>query len=253
MMPWAAVIWRQHLECAGSVNEVEGGGGTARFYRCMAATCGLRFPVMPADLFHGVCPRCKSAVKLVAERLEPGAMPAQPPVLLDPPLHLLLDNWRSSFNVGSALRTADGVGASLVHLCGITPTPDAQRKVAKTALGAETAVPWRYHPDAVAAVQAMQAAGAKVWCLEATAAAVELTAVLPPQGCTLVLVGGNEVAGVDPGLLAVCDQVVALPMRGVKRSLNVAIALSLAAYWLASARDGLHRGTIESEVTFSAP
>lgn len=239
------------------MSDMERGGGLARFYGCNTVSCGLRFPVMPADAFRGVCPRCGGGVTLLAERVEAISTPDYLSRYHSPPLHLLLDNWRSSFNVGSALRTADGVGASLVHLCGITPTPDGQRKVAKTALGAEESVPWRYHADGVAAVLGLQAGGAQVWCLEATAAAEELTAVLPPDDRVLVLVGGNEVAGVDPGILAVCDRVVALPMRGVKRSLNVAIALSVAAYWLAYAgatAPRMRTGQVEiGSVTMSKP
>jgi tRNA G18 (ribose-2'-O)-methylase SpoU len=43
---------------------------------------------------------------------------------------------------------------------------------------------------------------------------------------------GNEQAGVDPGLLELCETVLALPMAGHKASLNVAVAFGIAAYWL---------------------
>jgi tRNA G18 (ribose-2'-O)-methylase SpoU len=43
---------------------------------------------------------------------------------------------------------------------------------------------------------------------------------------------GNEVAGIDPALLASCDRVLSIPMWGAKRSLNVAIAFGIAAYGL---------------------
>jgi tRNA G18 (ribose-2'-O)-methylase SpoU len=36
------------------------------------------------------------------------------------------------------------------------------------------------------------------------------------------------VAGVDPALLDLCERVVCLPMRGRKRSLNVAVAAGIA-------------------------
>jgi tRNA G18 (ribose-2'-O)-methylase SpoU len=147
-------------------------------------------------------------------------------------LELLLDNWRSLFNVGAAFRTADGVGVSMIHLCGITPTP-AQPKLAKTALGAEQLMAWRYAPDAVVHAAALQAAGAYVWVLEGAAAAESLfESTLAPDANVIVLAAGNEVSGVDPGLLALADRVVRLPMLGQKRSLNVAVALSVAAYWL---------------------
>ncbi len=47
-----------------------------------------------------------------------------------------------------------------------------------------------------------------------------------------MLVVGNEVTGVDPGLLDLCDRIVHIPMRGRKRSLNVEVAFGIAAWQL---------------------
>ena len=47
-----------------------------------------------------------------------------------------------------------------------------------------------------------------------------------------VLVIGNEVTGVDPGLLKLCDEILYIPMHGQKRSFNVAVAFGVAAYGL---------------------
>jgi tRNA G18 (ribose-2'-O)-methylase SpoU len=47
-----------------------------------------------------------------------------------------------------------------------------------------------------------------------------------------VLIVGNEVTGVDPELLDLCDEIYCIPMRGQKKSFNVAIAFSIAAYTL---------------------
>jgi tRNA G18 (ribose-2'-O)-methylase SpoU len=147
-------------------------------------------------------------------------------------LALLLDNWRSLFNVGAAFRTADAASARPLYLCGITPTP-AHRKLAKTALGAEQAVPWRYCADGAACAAALKAEGSRLWVLEGGTGAVSLFDCFPPaDGRPLVLAAGNERTGVDPGIVALADAVVYLPMAGVKESLNVAVALSIAVYWL---------------------
>jgi len=45
-----------------------------------------------------------------------------------------------------------------------------------------------------------------------------------------VLIVGNEVTGVDPELLDLCDKIFYIPMRGEKKSFNVAIAFGIAAY-----------------------
>ena len=52
------------------------------------------------------------------------------------------------------------------------------------------------------------------------------------ERCPMALILGNELAGVDPGLLSLCDAALSLPMTGQKASLNVAVAFGVAAYWL---------------------
>jgi len=157
------------------------------------------------------------------------------------PLVVLVDNVRSTFNVGSIFRSADGAGVSHLYLCGITPTP-AHPKLAKTALGAEQTVPWTHYKNSLECVQLLAAAGYQLWALEAMATAVSIfTAPLPAAPLALVI--GNEVAGVDPGLLAHCTQIVALPMYGAKRSLNVATAFGAAAVLLTHRRASLRHVT----------
>jgi len=49
------------------------------------------------------------------------------------------------------------------------------------------------------------------------------------------LVVGNEVEGVEKEVLALCDDIVEIPMLGKKESLNVAVAAGIALYALVSA------------------
>jgi 23S rRNA (guanosine2251-2'-O)-methyltransferase len=144
----------------------------------------------------------------------------------------LLDNIRSVYNVGAMLRTADGAGIRHLHLCGITATPDHPR-VAKTALGAEDAVPWSAHPNSLDVADELKGRGYALWALESGERAEPLFGAGPaPQGTPLALVVGNELAGIDPALLARCDRVLYIPMAGVKGSLNAAVAFGIAAYYL---------------------
>ncbi len=147
-------------------------------------------------------------------------------------LEAFLDNIRSAWNVGSIFRSADGAGFSRVHLCGISPTPQYPG-VAKTALGAEQCLPWEYASDGVALARRLLEEGCHLWALEQDERAEPLEAVRDqiPVG-RLALVVGNEVCGVDPGIIERCQRVVYLPMRGGKRSLNVAVAFGIAAFIL---------------------
>ncbi|MCP4021997.1 MAG: RNA methyltransferase, partial [Desulfobacteraceae bacterium] len=53
----------------------------------------------------------------------------------------------------------------------------------------------------------------------------------PPKG---VVVFGNEEYGISSHVLSVCDDAVRIPMRGKKNSINVASAVSVIAFHIAS-------------------
>jgi 23S rRNA (guanosine2251-2'-O)-methyltransferase len=155
-------------------------------------------------------------------------------------LEALLDNIRSAWNVGSIFRTADGLGVSKLYLCGITPTPDNEA-VRKTSLGAEETVAWEYSRNALETAKKLKGEGYRVIALEQDKRAIPITAILPERSKAQskgmltkdVLILGNEVTGVDPGLLDLCDLILHIPMRGHKRSFNVEVAFAIAAYTLA--------------------
>jgi tRNA G18 (ribose-2'-O)-methylase SpoU len=153
----------------------------------------------------------------------------RPPAAL--PLRALLDNLRSVHNVGSIFRSADGAGFAELYLCGVTPTP-ANPKLAKTALGADTALAWRWSPNAVELAQELRAGGHHLWALEEGVRAESLY-MAPSPPLDTVLVVGSEVIGIDPDLLVLCERTLAIPMRGTKRSLNAATAFGVAALILA--------------------
>lgn len=198
--------------------------------QCAAAECQFRFPVAVGDPAGARCPHCGEPTALVTTP-QAGATPQ----LTAPPrytrLALLLDNIRSLYNVGAIMRTADGAGVKHLHLGGIT-APPTHPKLAKTALGAESALPWTQHRNSVHAVQQLKSKGYKVWVLEEGETAVNLfTAPLPqPANQPVLLVIGNEKVGVDPEIVALADQIFALPMSGIKNSLNVAVAFGIAIY-----------------------
>ncbi len=144
----------------------------------------------------------------------------------------LLDNIRSARNVGAMLRTSDAMGIGHLHLAGFT-SPGDHPGVAKTALGAQDTVAWSSHPDGAAHARRLQVDGWEVWALEEGAGGQSLTAAcasLAGRSARIVVVVGHEVAGIDPAILAMADRRVAIPMRGTKRSLNVATAFGIAAY-----------------------
>jgi len=209
-------------------------------------SCGLRYPLMEGHPFGTRCPVCmgETRVALSGQLIDepgPARLSALNPTgrekLRDlrgsQNLAVLLDNIRSAWNVGSILRSADGFGFIHAYLCGITPTADNEA-VTKTSLGAEDSVAWSYHKDAVRLVKGLKAEGWKVYALEEDARAGEISHVssVTYQSQHEVLIVGNEVTGVDLELLDLCDAIFYIPMRGEKKSFNVAVTFSIAAYAL---------------------
>jgi 23S rRNA (guanosine2251-2'-O)-methyltransferase len=150
-------------------------------------------------------------------------------------LYALLDNIRSALNVGSIFRSADGFEFNHIYLCGITPTPD-RGKVCKSAVGAEKYVEWSAHKNALDLINNLKIRNYLIWTLENTekSVAIDLAIAKDQKPKHLVLVVGNEVTGVDPGIQEMADRIVHLPMRGQKRSFNVAVAFAIAAQMIHS-------------------
>jgi tRNA G18 (ribose-2'-O)-methylase SpoU len=141
------------------------------------------------------------------------------------PLAALVDNVRSLWNVGSMFRTADACGVELLALAGITGCPP-RPEIAKTALGAERAVAWRYHADPASALGWLRARGYEPVALERAPASRPIDEIdWPARPCLVV---GNEVTGISPDVLDACSRRAHVPMRGVKSSLNVAVAFGIA-------------------------
>ncbi len=180
------------------------------------------------------CPICLGETIAVVQRTlaqeeDPTLQRTQP----GPRMEAVIDNVRSAWNVGSIFRSAEGFGVCHLYLGGITPTPENEQ-VRKTALGAENIVPWSAHRNAVALIDQLKAEGRAIWALERTAGSRPLDVVREerPRLDNVVMVVGNELAGIDPGILERADQIVHVEMRGRKRSFNVAVAFAVAAHVL---------------------
>jgi len=210
--------------------------------QCPAERCGAVFEPPAGWLGRNVhCPACgermtaKPHTSNIVLRERPSAVGPEPAALAERlPFTVLVDNVRSLWNVGSIFRTADACGVERVVLCGITGCPP-RPEIAKTALGADEMVAWEYHADAGRALAGLTARGLRAVALETGPRAVSIDEIVWPE--PLLLVVGNEVAGVSPDVREACERLVVIPMRGEKRSLNVAVAFGVAAYAAARALD----------------
>jgi len=151
---------------------------------------------------------------------------------------------RSTHNVGSLLRTCEGLGVQHLYFTGYTPYPPLpsgdprlphiagklSKQINKTALGAETLVPWSAVEDVFACLRQLQADGYQIAALEQTEDSIPLPDFRPSQKIALLL--GREVEGIAPELLAVCDLTLEIPMSGHKESFNVVQAAAMTLYHL---------------------
>lgn len=203
------------------------------FMECLNPLCGLRFPLDLRQFEGKYCPRCGKPLKKDTIRLQSRSFSSSH--TNQQKLIGLLDNVRSAHNVGSVFRTADGAGFARLELCGITPTPEENPTIAKTALGAENAIDWRYSSNAVHEVMTLKDNDCFILALEAipqSRSLYELQSINLKEKESIALIVGNEPAGVDPKLIVLADTCLYIPMLGQKNSLNVAIAFSIVAYHL---------------------
>lgn len=140
------------------------------------------------------------------------------------PLIFVLDNLRSTFNVGAIFRVCDVLRAEALFLCGYTPCPPNE-KLEKTAVRTTAYVPWRYFKSTVHAVISLKERGIPVWAAETTSKSVSYLNVQYPHRLAIVL--GNEAFGISESVLVRCDRIIEIPTYGFKNSLNVAAACAV--------------------------
>ena len=199
---------------------------------CNNGECRFRFPAAANSDLGVPCPQCGSVTVVTREVQSVAAIRLPTDNSGSPRIETFLDNIRSSYNVGSIFRTADGAGIGHLYLGGITPTPE-HPKVAKTALGADKAVTWSYHMNGLDVILDLKDRGWTLWALESGPKSRPLfEAEVASATQSILLIVGNERAGVDPEILDACDGILSLPMSGHKQSLNVSVAFGVAVYWL---------------------
>ncbi len=150
-------------------------------------------------------------------------------------IHIILDNIRSAFNVGSIFRSSDGAGyVKKIYLCGITTEID-NPKLDKTALGATEMIHSEHYDSTEEAIDEIKEMGIPIYAVELTDDALHFQKVTYPEKVALLF--GHEKRGVDSTLLSRVDKKIYIPMRGMKESLNVANCASIMLYELTRGLD----------------
>lgn len=166
----------------------------------------------------------------------------------------VLHNIRSTYNVGAILRTAEGLGIKNVVSSGYTPCYDdcrqlphlrekINRQITKSALGAERILQIDSINNLIPWLRNRKLDGrAMVVGLENNLAEKELERrillgsrdSLDPliKADTVIVVLGEEVAGIPEDIRTHCDYFLEIPMKGSKESFNVSVAAAIALWEL---------------------
>ena len=163
-------------------------------------------------------------------------------------LILVLDNIRSTYNVGAILRTAEGFGVSRVILSGYTPRVHDEsllphlrdkldREIHKTALGAEDMLDIYSCGDIFKELDKLKKDDWQIIGLENNIEDAQIyrlnsSGLKQKIAKKVVLILGEEVNGIDSSLYDLIDLFVEIPMKGKKESFNVSVAAGIAIYGL---------------------
>lgn len=145
-------------------------------------------------------------------------------------INLILENVRSVYNTASIFRTADAAGVSEIYLCGTTPAPTdrfgrERGDFMKVSLGAEKTLSWSKKENAEDVVKSLRNKGFKIVSVEQNKNSENYKQFQESED--VVYVFGNEVRGVSPEVLSLSDEVIEIPMKGHKESLNVSVAVGV--------------------------
>lgn len=163
---------------------------------------------------------------------------------ITPKIIVIAHNIRSTHNVGAIFRTAEGFGAQKIILSGYTPYPKLEKdsrlphisekltsQIHKTALGAETMVPFEYTEEIQ--LKLLKEDGYRIVALEQNDRSINLADYKTPEKVALLI--GEEVHGITEDLIEQCDDIIEIPMVGQKESFNVSVATGIALYSLTTA------------------
>lgn len=146
---------------------------------------------------------------------------------------LILPDIRSAINIGAMFRTADAVGIDKIYLTGLTPRPTdkfsrIQKDISKSALGAETWIPWEYKKNLTPLMKSLKKDGYEIIAIEQDKRSLDYRKIKTTNKVAIIM--GPEVTGLSKKVLDKCDSIVEIPMNGKKESLNVSVACGIALF-----------------------
>jgi tRNA G18 (ribose-2'-O)-methylase SpoU len=133
-------------------------------------------------------------------------------------------------NVGAVARSAAALGMEGYMVPANGPHPYGRRAV-RVSTGHVSRLQVHLYDDPLATIRALQEWGYRVYGAEVTEGATPLSqlSTIPDKW---VVILGNEEKGIDPEVLAACDEIIAIEMESEVKSFNVAIAGAIVMHWM---------------------
>ena len=142
---------------------------------------------------------------------------------------ILLDSIRSMQNVWAIFRNCDWAWFDKIILTGHCPTPP-RNDISKTALWAQNWIDWEYYKDPFDIIKKLKIDWYKIYSVELDERSIEYTELFNKEEDNVCLIMWNEIKGVNKKILDLSDEIVIIPMRGKKESLNVSVAAWIVMY-----------------------
>jgi tRNA G18 (ribose-2'-O)-methylase SpoU len=138
---------------------------------------------------------------------------------------VVLDNIRSTHNIGSIFRTCDAIGNCKVFLCGICAKPP-HKQIYKTALGATESVNWTYFENVKDGLSMLKNENYQIIAVEQTKKSISLN-LFHTKAKKIALIFGNEIKGVSKESLSMAEACIQINQYGIKQSMNVSVVTGI--------------------------
>ena len=142
---------------------------------------------------------------------------------------ILLDSIRSMQNVWAIFRNCDWAWFEKIILTGHSPTPP-RNDISKTALWAQDWINWEYYKSPFEVIKNLKDDWYKIYSVELDERSIDYTDLFKKDVDKVCLIMWNEITGVNKKILDLSDEIVIIPMRGKKESLNVSVAAWIVMY-----------------------
>jgi tRNA G18 (ribose-2'-O)-methylase SpoU len=123
-------------------------------------------------------------------------------------------------------RTADAFLIESIYITGYTSRPP-HKEIAKTALGAQDSVDWKYFETTKKAIEHLKRNRYKIFAVEQVLGSILLQNIDELPADKMAFIFGNEVTGVEQEIISLCDGCVEIPQFGMKHSLNISVAAGI--------------------------